>query len=167
MRSHAPCMLLWSFADFYLNLIQISLRNWDRWGGGAHRRICFDVSGYQIQHRGRGWRSTQPYLRTMQSCLWRSNQIRWIHCKPWNWTWKYDEFNFPSSSNLQTYIVTGGEFYGGEILSSTEILVKDGGSSWKSVAELPYKARSLRGVSLYNGLFIVTGEDIFGMAFLN
>ena len=70
-------------------------------------------------------------------------------------------------STLQTYIVTGGEFYGGEILSSTEILVKDGGTSWKSVAELPYKARSLRGVSLDNGLFIVTGKNILGVASLN
>ena len=63
--------------------------------------------------------------------------------------------------------MTGGEFYGGEILSSTEILVKDGGTSWKSVAELPYKARSLRGVSLDNGFFIVTGEKILGLASLS
>ena len=78
-------------------------------------------------------------------------------------TWKHDECNFPLPSTLQTYIVTGG--YGGQILSSTEILVKEGGTSWKSAAELPYTARSLRGVSLDSGHFIVTGEDILGMAF--
>ena len=57
--------------------------------------------------------------------------------------------------------MTGGAFYGGQILSSTEILMEDGGTSWKSAAELPYEARSLRGVSLDNGLFLVTGGKDF------
>ena len=82
-------------------------------------------------------------------------------------TWKPDECNFLLTTILQTYIVTGGRFYGNQILSSTEILEKDRGTSWKSAAELPYSANSLRGVSLDNGLFIVTGEDILGMVFLN
>ena len=68
---------------------------------------------------------------------------------------------------VQTYIVSGGRNYGNQYLSSTEILEKDRGTSWKSAAELPYSAINLRGVSLDNGLFIVTGEDILGMVFLN
>ena len=59
--------------------------------------------------------------------------------------------------------MTGGKDSGGQYLSSTEILMKDGETSWKSAAELPYKAQSLRGVSLDNGLFLVTG----GKDFLN
>ena len=68
---------------------------------------------------------------------------------------------------MQFYIVAGG--YGkhptwpaGNYLlevASTEILKKDGGTSWQTVASLPSARRGLRGVSLPNGHFMVSGED--------
>ena len=67
---------------------------------------------------------------------------------------------------LQFYIVTGGYIHtGGKSLldlqefASTEILKKDGGTSWQTVASLPSARRGLRGVSLPNGHFMVSGED--------
>ena len=62
--------------------------------------------------------------------------------------------------------MTAGQDSSKQLLSSTEILMKDGGTSWKPAAKLPYKARFLRGVSLDNGLFLVTGgENLFSQGF--
>ena len=68
---------------------------------------------------------------------------------------------------MQFYIVAGG--YGkhptwpaGNYLlevASTEILKKDGGTSWQTIASLPSARRGLRGVSLPNGHFMVSGEN--------
>ena len=57
---------------------------------------------------------------------------------------------------MQVYIVAGG--YGGSVLSSTEILEKDGGSAWQLVASLPFARSSVRGLGLDNGRFMITGE---------
>ena len=60
----------------------------------------------------------------------------------------------------QYYIVTGGS--GGISLgkyASTEILKKEGGTSWQTAASLPSARSSLSGVSLSNGHFMVVGED--------
>ena len=56
--------------------------------------------------------------------------------------------------NVQVYIVTGGSNKD----SSTETLEKDGGSSWKLVANLPSPRWGARGVGLDNGRFMVTGQ---------
>ena len=60
---------------------------------------------------------------------------------------------------MQFYIVTGGRLSLKEVASSTEILKKDGGTSWQTVASLPSARKGLRGVSLPNGHFMVSGED--------
>ena len=60
------------------------------------------------------------------------------------------------ASPVQFYIVTGG-ISGSSRLASTEILNKNGGTSWATAASLP-TARNLPGVSLPNGHFLVAGE---------
>ena len=63
---------------------------------------------------------------------------------------------------MQYYIVTGGIGpWGHGSLRSSEILKKDGGKSWQKAASLPYtEIRFLRGVSLANGHFLVSGEEL-------
>ena len=56
---------------------------------------------------------------------------------------------------MQVYIVTGG--VGSGRLSSTETLLKDGGTAWQTASNLPSPTEELYGVSI-NGKFIVTGE---------
>ena len=47
----------------------------------------------------------------------------------------------------------------GGAIKTTETLKRDGGTAWQSAADLPRTGlRGIRGVSLYNGKFIVTGE---------
>ena len=58
---------------------------------------------------------------------------------------------------MQFYIVTGG--HRNAKLASTEILKKDGSTSWQTVASLPSARYGLRGVSLPNGHFMVSGDD--------
>ena len=64
---------------------------------------------------------------------------------------------------MQFYIVAGGSRKHGPgrqvEAASTEILKKDGGTSWQTVASLPSGRTGLRGVSLPNGHFMVSGED--------
>ena len=57
----------------------------------------------------------------------------------------------------KAYIVTGGQ------TKTTETLVRDGGTAWKSAAQLPSvsKATGIRGVG-YNGQFIVAGDEGIG-----
>ena len=57
---------------------------------------------------------------------------------------------------MQVYIITGG-WDGGNNLGSTEIMLKDGGTAWQQVADLPSARYGLRGVGLDNGKFLVTG----------
>ena len=59
---------------------------------------------------------------------------------------------------LQVYIVTGG-FYGTlrPVSTSTETLLKDGGTSWQSAADLPSARHDVRGLGLDNGHFLVVG----------
>ena len=59
---------------------------------------------------------------------------------------------------MQSYIVTGGFGPRGR-LASTEILKKEGGTSWQKAASLPSATFLISGVSLPNGHFLVTGED--------
>ena len=58
---------------------------------------------------------------------------------------------------LQFYIVSGGHL-GDSNLASTEILKKNGGTSWAKVASLPTPIFGIRGVSLPDGHFLVSGE---------
>ena len=59
--------------------------------------------------------------------------------------------------DFQFYIITGG-FANGS-LASTEILKKEGGTSWQTAASLPSSRLGVSGVSLPNGHFMVSGED--------
>ena len=56
---------------------------------------------------------------------------------------------------MQVYIVTGGV----PVTSSTETLLKDGGTAWQLASNLPSASEELYGVSL-NGKFIITGEGV-------
>ena len=61
---------------------------------------------------------------------------------------------------MQFYIVAGG--WGrrsSRFTASTEILKKDGATSWQTVASLPSGSTGIRGVSLPNGHFMVSGEN--------
>ena len=55
---------------------------------------------------------------------------------------------------IQVYIVSGG--YGGG--STTETLLKSGGTAWQPAASLPSPSRDIAGISLNNGHFLVTGS---------
>ena len=57
---------------------------------------------------------------------------------------------------MQFYIVTGGVFDDKDLVT-TEILKKEGGSSWQTAASLP--SSRVSGVSLPNGHFMVSGDD--------
>ena len=57
---------------------------------------------------------------------------------------------------MQVYIITGG-WDGGNNLGSTEIMLKEGGTAWQQVADLPSARYGLRGVGLDSGKFLVTG----------
>ena len=48
------------------------------------------------------------------------------------------------------------------MLARTEILKKNGGTTWKIVAYLPTARTSLSGVSIPNGYFLVAGEIYSG-----
>ena len=61
---------------------------------------------------------------------------------------------------MQFYIVSGG-WTGSSRLASTEILKKNGGTSWAAVASLPSARIYIRGVSLPDGHFLVSGEGYF------
>ena len=60
---------------------------------------------------------------------------------------------------MQVYIVTGGADSQWGPLATTETLLKDGGTSWGMVTSLPSARTTLRGISLPNGRFMVTGWD--------
>ena len=57
---------------------------------------------------------------------------------------------------VQVYIVAGG--WGSSRLASTEILEKEGGTSWQYVASLPSARFGPRGLGLDHGRFMVTGQ---------
>ena len=62
---------------------------------------------------------------------------------------------------MQFYIVSGG--YSKRMrhyLTSTEILKKEGGTSWQTAASLPSDRYSFSGVSLPNGHFMVSGDNV-------
>ena len=59
---------------------------------------------------------------------------------------------------MQVYIVSGGYNMGGSIFASTETLEKDKESAWQLVADLPSARSGHRGLGLYTGRFIVTGQ---------
>ena len=61
---------------------------------------------------------------------------------------------------MQVYIVTGGADGQGSQwgpLATAETMLKDGGTSWGMVTSLPSARTTLRGISLPNGRFMVTG----------
>ena len=64
---------------------------------------------------------------------------------------------------MQFYIVSGGySNTPGRLLASTdrtEILMKEGGTSWQTAASLPSGRWGFSGVSLPNGHFMVSGDD--------
>ena len=59
---------------------------------------------------------------------------------------------------MQVYIVSGGRDRSGNVWSSTETLVKNGGSAWQQVANLPSARHGVRGVGLDHGRFMITGK---------
>ena len=72
---------------------------------------------------------------------------------------------------MQVYIVTGGvkNCNYPSLEASTEILLKDGGTAWMEVKNLPVVGRSgelnggrlgVRGLG-YKGKFIITGESVY------
>ena len=61
--------------------------------------------------------------------------------------------------DFQFYIITGGLFANGS-LASTEILKKEGGTSWQTAASLPSARKALKGITLPNGKFLVTGDGL-------
>ena len=61
----------------------------------------------------------------------------------------------------QVYIVTGGGKPPKE--ASTETLMKNGGTAWQPVKDLPSGRRHLAGVGLDHGRFIVTGGVTGGL----
>ena len=78
-------------------------------------------------------------------------------------------FPLPTIHNLlnpmQLYVVTGGIHHNSKTrarfgLASTEILKKGGGHSWQIAASMPSARRFVRGVSLANGHFLVSGEEL-------
>ena len=58
---------------------------------------------------------------------------------------------------MQVYIVMGGADSQWGPLATTETLLKDGGTSWGMVTSVPFARTTLRGISLPNGRFFVTG----------
>ena len=61
---------------------------------------------------------------------------------------------------MKFYIVSGGDAKAFiSYVASVEILKKEGGTSWQTAASLPSARGCLRGVSLPNGHFMVSGED--------
>ena len=76
---------------------------------------------------------------------------------------KYDDKHsvlLTNTFDFQFYIITGGLFANGS-LASTEILKKEGGTSWQTTASLPSnRHHSFSGVSLPNGHFMVSGNDV-------
>ena len=61
---------------------------------------------------------------------------------------------------MQVYIVTGGwnnDYMDG--MADTEILLKDGGTSWGLAPGLPSARHYFKGISLPNGRFMVIGEE--------
>ena len=60
---------------------------------------------------------------------------------------------------MQFYIVSGGYSKTIRLLASTEILKKEGGTSWQTAASLPSDRWAFSGVPLPNGHFMVSGED--------
>ena len=87
--------------------------------------------------------------------MWKSNQRGWCSGEP------VISSIIIITIYIQAYIVTGGVHHGRSkiLLDSTEILKKEGGTSWQKAASLPSARRGLRGVSLPNGHFMVSGED--------
>ena len=66
---------------------------------------------------------------------------------------------------MQFYIVSGESYRRTgrgrhEALASTEILKKEGGTSWQTAASLPSGRWGFSGVSLPNGHFMVLGNDV-------
>ena len=59
---------------------------------------------------------------------------------------------------MQFYIVTGGRSDNKDLVT-TEILKKEGGSSWQTAASLEFSRLGVSGVSLPNGHFMVAGDD--------
>ena len=59
---------------------------------------------------------------------------------------------------MQVYIVSGGRDRSGNVWASTETLVKNGGSAWQMVANLPSARQGVRGVGLDHGRFMITGQ---------
>ena len=64
----------------------------------------------------------------------------------------------------QVYIVSGG-YSGSSNLASTETLMKNGGTAWQPVKDLPSGRVGLAGVGLDHGRFIVTG-GLYGQSII-
>ena len=59
--------------------------------------------------------------------------------------------------SIQFYMVTGGMNRSWKDIGTTEILKKEGGTSWQTAASLPSARHAPKGITLPNGKFLVTG----------
>ena len=60
--------------------------------------------------------------------------------------------------SIQFYMVTGGMNRSWKDIGTTEILKKEGGTSWQTAASLPSARHAPKGITLANGKFLVTGD---------
>ena len=61
---------------------------------------------------------------------------------------------------IQFYMVAGGMDRWWKDSSTTEILKKEGGTSWQTAVSLPSARKALKGITLPNGKFLVTGDGL-------
>ena len=67
------------------------------------------------------------------------------------------KFYFHLTFFIQFYMVTGGMNRSWKDIGTTEILKKEGGTSWQTAASLPSARHAPKGITLPNGKFLVTG----------
>ena len=65
---------------------------------------------------------------------------------------------YHSTFSIQFYMVTGGMNRSWKDIGTTEILKKEGGTSWQTAASLPSARHAPKGITLANGKFLVTGD---------
>ena len=147
-------IMFWAF-------FQVSLR-YRRWRySGVDWGIIRTNLSEEVQHAGTSHYSPHSPLSqhwTVSARL-RNNEEVWRSNGKW---WHDDKYTVSDCwLSLQFYIVTGGISSPLHVpLATTEILKKEGGTSWQTAASLPFdRSAAFSGVSLPNGHFMVSGDD--------
>ena len=73
------------------------------------------------------------------------------------------KFYFHLTFFIQFYMVTGGMNRSWKDIGTTEILKKEGGTSWQTAASLPSARHAPKGITLPNGKFLVTGDGLYNV----